>query len=456
MRAEPLPPCAAAAYRPPAAAHPTPVCAQSRNQGLQEYGSAVYDPATRTYEQLLDECGIHDCKNSFCGGAQHRCPSQHSTPAPQRGCFCPARGTLPPSSVACAAVPPDPRHAPPACCRAAQTTTAMSEVLIFGGHAEDINWWACCLVPAALPGLAASGLLVHTVPPPARCPATCLPACPPACAATTASPAPHHTTMHTRRHRRRRAAPRLAPHTALPAAALPTMLPLSPGPFFSTPRSPAQVPLLQPRHRQPVEHQNELRWAGACILGSSILPGASSRLPLHSAPLSTSGPCAGSRPPPDTRLAPSPHNLPPPSLLPPPPFCQGAGTPAWPRWATARCWWWGEWRTAARLGTMWRGRLSTTTQATRCTTPPPSEQRMGGLLQGPPGGGPAGRHAPARCAGQPGGCWCQDEEAAASAIGSMAAVCPAWLGSLRGGHRSAPTSPPPRHAPLPAPCSQVV
>ncbi|EFN56008.1 hypothetical protein CHLNCDRAFT_145404 [Chlorella variabilis] len=62
----------------------------SRNQGLQEYGSAVYDPATRTYEQLLDECGIHDCKNSFCG---------------------------------------------------AQTTTAMSEVLIFGGHAEDINWF---------------------------------------------------------------------------------------------------------------------------------------------------------------------------------------------------------------------------------------------------------------------------------------------------------------------------
>jgi hypothetical protein len=41
---------------------------QARNQGLQEYGSTVYDPATRQSRQLLDECGIHDCKDSFCGG----------------------------------------------------------------------------------------------------------------------------------------------------------------------------------------------------------------------------------------------------------------------------------------------------------------------------------------------------------------------------------------------------
>lgn len=36
--------------------------------GLQEYGSAVYYPTNKTHEQLLDECGIHDCKNAFCGG----------------------------------------------------------------------------------------------------------------------------------------------------------------------------------------------------------------------------------------------------------------------------------------------------------------------------------------------------------------------------------------------------
>lgn len=36
--------------------------------GLQEYGSAVYNATTRSYKQLLDECGVHDCKNSFCGG----------------------------------------------------------------------------------------------------------------------------------------------------------------------------------------------------------------------------------------------------------------------------------------------------------------------------------------------------------------------------------------------------
>ncbi|KAL4856170.1 Aldehyde oxidase 1 [Chlorella vulgaris] len=62
----------------------------ARNMGLQEYGSAVYNATTRSYKQLLDECGVHDCKNSFCG---------------------------------------------------AQTTTAQSEVLIFGGHANHINWF---------------------------------------------------------------------------------------------------------------------------------------------------------------------------------------------------------------------------------------------------------------------------------------------------------------------------
>ncbi|KAI3437758.1 hypothetical protein D9Q98_000206 [Chlorella vulgaris] len=62
----------------------------ARNMGLQEYGSAVYNATTRSYKQLLDECGVHDCKNSFCG---------------------------------------------------AQTTTAKSEVLIFGGHADHINWF---------------------------------------------------------------------------------------------------------------------------------------------------------------------------------------------------------------------------------------------------------------------------------------------------------------------------
>lgn len=41
---------------------PRPPPPQARNQGLQEYGTAVLDPATKTYEQLLDECGIHDCK----------------------------------------------------------------------------------------------------------------------------------------------------------------------------------------------------------------------------------------------------------------------------------------------------------------------------------------------------------------------------------------------------------
>lgn len=41
---------------------------QGRNQGLQEFGSAVYDPVNRTATQLLDRCGIHDCKNAFCGG----------------------------------------------------------------------------------------------------------------------------------------------------------------------------------------------------------------------------------------------------------------------------------------------------------------------------------------------------------------------------------------------------
>lgn len=41
---------------------------QARNQGLQEYGTAVYDYKTKTYEQLLDNCGISDCKQAFCGG----------------------------------------------------------------------------------------------------------------------------------------------------------------------------------------------------------------------------------------------------------------------------------------------------------------------------------------------------------------------------------------------------
>ncbi|KAL4425029.1 hypothetical protein ABPG77_001807 [Micractinium sp. CCAP 211/92] len=61
-----------------------------RNQGLQEYGSVVYDPVNRTATQLLDRCGIHDCKNAFCAG---------------------------------------------------HTVTAMSEVLVFGGHAQQLQWF---------------------------------------------------------------------------------------------------------------------------------------------------------------------------------------------------------------------------------------------------------------------------------------------------------------------------
>lgn len=46
---------------------PRPAPPQARNQGLQEYGTAVVNPATKTYEQLLDDCGIHDCKVTWWG-----------------------------------------------------------------------------------------------------------------------------------------------------------------------------------------------------------------------------------------------------------------------------------------------------------------------------------------------------------------------------------------------------
>lgn len=63
----------------------------ARNHGLQEYSSAIYDPESKSYTQLYEgRCGIHDCKNAFCSG---------------------------------------------------HVTTANDEVLIFGGHANDIQWF---------------------------------------------------------------------------------------------------------------------------------------------------------------------------------------------------------------------------------------------------------------------------------------------------------------------------
>ncbi|PSC76751.1 kelch domain-containing [Micractinium conductrix] len=65
-----------------------------RLNGLQQYSSAVLTPDTATggltYRQLLDGCGIHGCKNAFCAG--------HSI-------------------------------------------TADNEVLIFGGHADKVQWF---------------------------------------------------------------------------------------------------------------------------------------------------------------------------------------------------------------------------------------------------------------------------------------------------------------------------
>lgn len=33
------------------------------------FPSAIYDPKTKSFEALLGDCGIHDCKNAFCSGA---------------------------------------------------------------------------------------------------------------------------------------------------------------------------------------------------------------------------------------------------------------------------------------------------------------------------------------------------------------------------------------------------
>jgi hypothetical protein len=50
---------------------PLPGCLQGRYQGLQEYSSAVLTPSGGglKHQQLLGDCGIHDCKSAFCAGA---------------------------------------------------------------------------------------------------------------------------------------------------------------------------------------------------------------------------------------------------------------------------------------------------------------------------------------------------------------------------------------------------
>lgn len=62
-----------------------------QSQGM--FPSAIYDPKTKSFEALLGDCGIHDCKNAFCSG---------------------------------------------------QVTTKADEILIFGGHGDepaDLKWF---------------------------------------------------------------------------------------------------------------------------------------------------------------------------------------------------------------------------------------------------------------------------------------------------------------------------
>ena len=75
-----------------------PLCPQARNQGLQEYGTAVFNPSTKTYEQLLDECGVVDCKvGQPCGRKCEAWLCRRS--GPRLGCT-PAAAPQPPWHVA--------------------------------------------------------------------------------------------------------------------------------------------------------------------------------------------------------------------------------------------------------------------------------------------------------------------------------------------------------------------
>lgn len=56
---------------PPLPAHVCQSTDTDQSQGM--FPSTIYDPKTKTFEPLLGDCGIHDCKNAFCSGACRVC-----------------------------------------------------------------------------------------------------------------------------------------------------------------------------------------------------------------------------------------------------------------------------------------------------------------------------------------------------------------------------------------------